>query len=57
VPLAAPTGEPMATIKVFKRQNLVKDWHDRHHGSKAERSFRAATYLQNNGIGTPAPIA
>jgi hypothetical protein len=57
VPLASPTGELMATIKVFKRQNFVKDWHDRRHGSKAERSFRAAIYLQSKGIGTPAPIA
>lgn len=46
VPLASPTGELMATIKVFKRQNLVKDWYDRRNGSKAERSFRAASYRQ-----------
>jgi hypothetical protein len=55
--LPSPTGEVMVTIKIFKRQNRVKDWYDRRHGSKAERSFRAATYLQNHGISTPAPIA
>lgn len=45
------------TIKVFKRQNWLKDWHDRKHKSKAERSFQAALFLQQKGIGTPAPIA
>src|SRR5690606_17368302 len=51
------TGSQPITIKVFKRQSRLKDWHDRRHKSKAERSFRAAVYLQQQGIGTPAPIA
>lgn len=55
--LPSPTGELMVTVKIFKRQNFVKDWHDCRHGSKAERSFNAATHLQSLGIGTPAPIA
>jgi tRNA A-37 threonylcarbamoyl transferase component Bud32 len=45
------------TIKVFKRQNRLKDWHDRRNKSKAERSFRAAEFLQAKQVGTPAPIA
>ena len=45
------------TIKVFKRQNRLKDWHDRRNKSKAERSFLAAEFLQSRAIGTPAPIA
>lgn len=57
VMLEDSTGSQPITIKVFKRQNRLKDWHDRRHKSKAERSFRAAIYLQQQGIGTPAPIA
>ena len=45
------------TIKVFKRQSRLKDWYDHRQGSKAQRSFRAAEFLQQQGIGTPAPIA
>lgn len=45
------------TIKVFKRQNWLKDWHDWRKGSKAKRSYDAARFLQSNGINTPAPIA
>ena len=45
------------TIKVFKRQNWIKDRHDRKKKSKAERSFRAAIFLQNQKVSTPAPIA
>jgi len=45
------------TIKVFKPQSRLKDWYDRRIGSKAERSYRAACFLQKHHIGTPAPIA
>lgn len=45
------------TIKVFKRQSRLKDWHDQRNGSKAERSFRAACFLQAKRLGTPTPIA
>jgi tRNA A-37 threonylcarbamoyl transferase component Bud32 len=44
-------------IKVFKQQSWLKDWYDRKNKSKAERSFRAAIYLQQHNVGTPAPIA
>jgi tRNA A-37 threonylcarbamoyl transferase component Bud32 len=50
-------NERLITIKVFKRQGKLKDWYDRRHKSKAERSYRAAVFLQNNDIGTPSPIA
>src|SRR5690606_29806953 len=43
--------------KRFKRQSWLKDWHDRHHKSKAERSFAAAYFLFEHQIPTPAPIA
>src|SRR5690606_11461372 len=49
--------ERPVTIKVFKRQSKFKDWYDRRNKSKAERSYRAAIFLQNKNIGTPAPIA
>ncbi len=45
------------TIKVFKRQNWLKDRHDWRIGSKAKRSYDAACFLINKGISTPAPIA
>lgn len=57
IPLVRDGKDIAITVKVFKRQGLFKDWHDRKNKSKAERSFRAAAYLQKNGIGTPAPIA
>ena len=57
VPLRTTAGEIIATVKVFKRQSFLKDWYDKRHGSKAERSFRAAMYLHEKGIGTPSPIA
>ena len=57
LPLSTPTGEITATIKVFKRQSRFKDWYDRRNKSKAQRSYIAACHLQNNDIGTPAPIA
>lgn len=57
LPLDTPDGELMVTVKVFKRQNRLKDWYDRHHKSKAERSYLAAIYLQEQNIGTPAPLA
>lgn len=57
VPLRTASSEIIATVKVFKRQGYLKDWYDKRHRSKAERSFRSAMYLQEKGIGTPSPIA
>lgn len=56
-PLKTETGEIIVTIKIFKQQNALKDWYDKHNGSKAERSYRAANFLQQRKIGTPTPIA
>lgn len=55
--LPVELGGYKVAVKIFKRQSLLKDWYDRRHGSKAERSFRAACYLQTHQLGTPAPIA
>ncbi len=50
-------GPVDAAVKIFKRQGLFKDWHDYKNKSKAERSYKAAQYLQTHDIGTPEPIA
>ncbi len=55
--LPEAVGGQTVALKIFKRQGFFKDWYDQRHGSKAERSFRAACYLQEHQIGTPAPIA
>lgn len=57
LPLPTKTGVQIIAVKIFKRQSRVKDWYDRKNGSKAERSYRAAIYLQEHDIGTPAPVA
>ena len=44
-------------IKVFAKQTALKDNFDRKNGSKAARSFEAASYLISHGINTPAPVA
>lgn len=55
--LDSPQGPISAAVKIFKRQHRLKDWYDRRHKSKAERSYLAAIHLQRAGIDTPAPIA
>lgn len=57
LPLLQKGHDTDVTIKVFSHQNCIKDRYDRQHGSKAQRSFNAALFLQQQGIGTPAPIA
>jgi hypothetical protein len=44
-------------IKVFSKQNLLKDIYDKKNKSKAERSYIAAEKLINHNINTPTPIA
>ena len=44
-------------VKVFARQNRVKDWSDGRRGSKAQRSFDAAEFLVDHNLHTPEPIA
>ena len=55
--LPEAVGGHTIALKIFKRQGLIKDWYDQRNGSKAQRSFDAACYLQSHQIGTPAPIA
>jgi hypothetical protein len=44
-------------VKAFGSQNKWKDRYDFNHGSKASRSFKAANYLHQRQVLTPAPIA
>lgn len=44
-------------IKSFSPASPWRDRYFRKHGSKAERSFRAAVRLSEAGVGTPAPFA
>jgi len=44
-------------VKRFARQNLLKDMLAAKRGSKAHRTWQAARFLQQHGIGTPAPVA
>lgn len=57
VPLPLARGVTPVAVKIFKRQSRLKDWSDRVRKSKAERSWRIATYLQRSGVGTPPPVA
>jgi serine/threonine protein kinase len=51
-------GDQLVTIKAFKVPNLInKIVYRFFRKSKAVRSFDNATFLLNNGIGTPKPIA
>jgi hypothetical protein len=43
-------------VKAFGRQSGWKDRYDRERGSKAARSFRAARFLREHGVGTPEPL-
>lgn len=55
--LPTARGKMPVAVKVFKRQGLLKDWSDCYRKSKAERSWRLATYCQQAGVGTPIAIA
>ena len=43
-------------VKAFGVQPWLRDLRDRRRGSKAERTWRAATHLVAHGAGTPPPI-
>jgi len=43
-------------VKAFGKQFWFKDAHDLRYGSKARRSWLAATHLARHGVGTPPPI-
>ena len=44
-------------VKAFGKQGGWKDRYDRERGSKAARSFAAAIFLKEHGVGTPEPLA
>jgi len=44
-------------VKSFGRRLAVQDWIDGRKGSRAHRSWLAARFLQEHGVGTPRPIA
>jgi tRNA A-37 threonylcarbamoyl transferase component Bud32 len=50
------TNRPVA-VKLFGKQQGWKDRYDLKRGSKAARSFRAASHLDAHGVATPAPLA
>lgn len=43
-------------VKAFGRQSAFKEWIDARRGSKARRTWAAASYLAGKGIGTPPPL-
>ena len=43
-------------VKAFGRQSWIKDLRDRRRGSKARRTWLAATHLARHGVGTPPPV-
>jgi len=44
-------------VKSFGRRSWARDRLDRRRGSRAQRSWVAACYLREHGIGTPQPVA
>ena len=50
------TMRPIA-VKYFGKQSGWKDRYDRKRGSKAARSFKAASFLEKNKICTPPALA
>lgn len=54
LPLAGGTRAVM--VKAFGPQLWLKDLRDARRGSKARRTWLAATHLARHGAGTPAPI-
>jgi len=43
-------------FKAFGRQSAIKDMIDERKGSKARRTWEAASFLESRGVGTPAPV-
>jgi len=50
-------GRPLEiAVKAFGRQFMIKDRIDEKRGSKARRTWLAASFLAGKGVGTPPPI-
>ena len=43
-------------VKAFGRQPRLRDLRDRRRGSKARRTWLAASHLSRHGVGTPRPV-
>jgi len=56
VPLEADGTTFDLVAKAFGRQMLVKDAVDSRRGSKARRTWLAASHLAGKGVGTPGPV-
>lgn len=51
-------GKPHTfVVKAFGRESFIADLRNRRRGTKAARSYLAATHLDAEGVGTPAPVA
>ncbi|MBQ8723993.1 MAG: hypothetical protein IJY80_06885, partial [Opitutales bacterium] len=59
VPCACADGNTRdVVVKTYRSPGRLREFFDgKEKGSKAFRAFRAAWILQQNGVGTPAPIA
>lgn len=59
VPCACSDGNACdVVVKTYRSPGRLREFFDgKEKGSKAFRAFRAAWILQQNGVGTPAPIA
>lgn len=57
LPLPCADGSIDAVAKIFGAQSPFKDLWDRLHATKARRTFDAAAFLAEAGIGTTPPIA
>jgi len=57
LPLLLGGQEIQVAVKSFGGQGGWKDRYDAKRGTKAARSFKAAVFLKENGVGTPEPIA
>ena len=49
-------GAETVIVKAFGRQAWLRDLRDSRRGSKARRTWLAATHLVEHGVGTPAPV-
>ena len=49
-------GAQTVIVKAFGRQAWLRDLRDSRRGSKARRTWLAATHLVEHGVGTPAPV-
>ena len=56
VELPVAGGVERVMVKAFGRQPWLRDLRDRQRGSKARRTWLAASHLGRNGVGTPRPV-